>query len=128
MEEHEKPSSCDYSDFRAAVARLAEISKQFERLMEEGPERGEAAIRKWIRQGFGEKNGDNLFEDMISHFASLVIVEALTVTSGNRSETARLLGLARPTLIGKMQKYDIQIEALVEASPRRNTEREDQNK
>jgi len=128
LEEHEKPSSCDYSDFKAAVTKLAEISERFERLMEEGREQGETAIRKWIRQRFGEKDGDNLFEDMISLFASLVIVEALTVTGGNRSETARLLGLARPTLLGKMQKYDIQIETLVEVSPGHNTEREDQNK
>ncbi|MGB8333895.1 MAG: helix-turn-helix domain-containing protein [Desulfobacterales bacterium] len=35
------------------------------------------------------------------------------MTGGNRSRTARLLGLSRPTLNSKIEKYNLQIETSV---------------
>jgi len=54
---------------------------------------------------------DGLFEELMDRFGHLVIRQALEATDGNRSQAARLLGLSRPTLIAKIEKYGLRIEA-----------------
>ena len=46
-------------------------------------------------------------------FASMLIGEALNLTGGNRSQAAKLLGLSRPTLHSKIEKYGIRLETSV---------------
>jgi len=40
----------------------------------------------------------------------MLVTEALTLNGGNRSRTAKMLGLSRPTLMAKMGKYRIRLE------------------
>jgi DNA-binding NtrC family response regulator len=47
---------------------------------------------------------------LVDRFSELVIIEALNRTGGNRSQAARLLGLSRPTLLAKIEKYGIRME------------------
>jgi DNA-binding protein Fis len=39
------------------------------------------------------------------------------VTRGNRSQAARLLGLSRPTLHSKIEKYRLKLKTSVEGEP-----------
>ncbi|UCD88393.1 MAG: helix-turn-helix domain-containing protein, partial [Desulfobacterales bacterium] len=43
----------------------------------------------------------------------ILIAEALKVTGGNRSRAAELLGMSRPTLLSKIEKYQLRIETSV---------------
>jgi DNA-binding protein Fis len=53
----------------------------------------------------------------MDHFASLMITEALNVTDGNRSRAAKLLGLSRPTLHSKIDKYNLKMQTSVKSIP-----------
>jgi len=46
----------------------------------------------------------------MGHFGSVLVGEALNLTGGNRSQAAKLLGMSRPTLHAKIDKYDLKIE------------------
>jgi two-component system nitrogen regulation response regulator GlnG len=70
-------------------------------------------IRSWIRQDLINKTDDNIFDLFIDRFSSLIIQEALDLTGGNRSQAAKLLGLSRPTLQAKIDKYRLRVETSV---------------
>jgi two-component system NtrC family response regulator/two-component system nitrogen regulation response regulator GlnG len=53
---------------------------------------------------------EGLFEDLMDRFGLLVIREALEATGGNRTHAARLLGLSRPTLLARIEKYGLRAE------------------
>jgi len=48
------------------------------------------------------------------HLAGLLVGEALNLTDGNRSRAAKLLGLSRPTLHSKIEKYGLKLKTSVE--------------
>ena len=73
----------------------------------------ENLIRLWARQALREKPGQDLFNSLTDSFCSLVISEALTLNDGNRTQTAKILGLSRPTLLAKMEKYGLKTVAVV---------------
>jgi len=70
------------------------------------------AIRQWIRRGFDAQSPD-VFEALMDRFASMLIREALNLTGGNRSRAAKLLGLSRPTLLSKIERYRLKLETSV---------------
>jgi DNA-binding NtrC family response regulator len=70
-------------------------------------------IRQWIREIIVSGSGEDIFGYCIDNFASILISEVLSMTSGNRSHAAKLLGLSRPTLQSKIEKYGIKIETSV---------------
>ncbi len=74
------------------------------------------AIRQWIRKGF-DAEGQNVFDSLMDRFASMLIREALNLTGGNRSRAAKLLGLSRPTLLSKIERYRLKIETSVAPEP-----------
>jgi len=67
------------------------------------------ALRTWIRAALGAENDQNLFNRLSDHFAGLLIGEALQLTNGNRTRAAKLLGLSRPTLLSKIEKYNLKL-------------------
>jgi len=67
------------------------------------------AVRTWIRQALVSGNLDNVFNFLTDQFSSIIISEALTITGGNRSRAASLLGLTRPTLQSKIEKYRLKV-------------------
>lgn len=81
---------------------------------ENGPS-SEDAIRQWVRRQLLSHSKGNLFEMCVDHFSGLVLTEALNITGGNRSRAAKLLGLSRPTLHSKIEKYDLKIETSVKS-------------
>jgi nitrogen regulation protein NR(I) len=71
------------------------------------------AIRQWIRRSLASESGEDLFDTLMDRFASILIGEALGLTGGNRSRAAKLLGLSRPTLLSKIEKYRLKVETSV---------------
>jgi len=71
------------------------------------------SVRNWIRSLISKGDQQNLFENCLDHFGSLLVGEALNMTGGNRSRAAKLLGISRPTLHAKIDKYDLKIETHV---------------
>jgi len=76
-------------------------------------ETGDELIRKWVRDALKSKTADNIFDVCMDRFASLLISEALNMTDGNRSQAAKLLGLSRPTLHSRIEKYRLKFETSV---------------
>jgi len=76
-------------------------------------EGSEETLRKWVRNQIRNCESDHLFEDAVDRFSALLINEALNFTSGNRSRAARLLGISRPTLHAKIDKYQLTFETSV---------------
>ena len=70
-------------------------------------------IRQWVRHELSSGEQVNIFDSCMDNFASVLISEALNITGGNRSQAAKLLGLSRPTLHSKIEKYGIKLETLV---------------
>ena len=64
-------------------------------------------IRKWVREALRVRDQDHIFDACMDRFAGLMISEALNITGGNRSQAAKLLGLSRPTLHSKIDKYHL---------------------
>jgi nitrogen regulation protein NR(I) len=73
----------------------------------------DAPIRRWVRQALLVGEDRDRFETCVDRFASLLIREALDLTGGNRSRAARLLGISRPTLLAKIDKYRLKVATAV---------------
>jgi len=93
-------------DVRAAIA-----GRSPEAAAEAPADLGEA-LERFVRQAVAA-GGPDLFAQVTDHFAARVLAEALRVTGGNRSQAARLLGLSRPTLLAKMEKLGLVVEASI---------------
>ena len=78
-----------------------------------GLEFSERAIYKWAQEALTTKGTENLFESCMDRFAAILVGEALNLTGGNRSRAAKLLGLSRPTLHAKIDKYGLKFETSV---------------
>ena len=74
---------------------------------QEGDEPGRDAVTCWLRGQLQAGQSDRLFESCMDLVASALVREALSLTQGNRSQAARLLGISRPTLHAKIDKYQI---------------------
>ena len=70
-------------------------------------------IRQWIREMLISGINENMFDYFMDYFSSLLISEVLSLTKGNRTNAAKILGLSRPTLQSKIEKYQIKIETSV---------------
>jgi len=70
-------------------------------------------LRQLVRRELTAKTGKNIFDSCIDHFAGIVIGEALNLSGGNRSQAAKLLGISRPTLHSKIEKYGLKLETSV---------------
>jgi len=70
-------------------------------------------LAAFIRRTLSEQAGENAFDQLMDHVGRLVIREALEITGGNRTRAARLLGLSRPTLLARIEKYGLKIGAQV---------------
>lgn len=75
--------------------------------------RAKELFKQWIRQELLCRQSDRVFEDLISEIETEIIRQGLEITGGNRSQAAKLLGLSRPTLISRIEKYGIRIQTQV---------------
>jgi len=71
-------------------------------------------LRAFIRRALLAQAGDAAFEHVLDTVARGTIAEALEITGGNRTRAAKLLGLSRPTLIAKIEKYGLKVTTQVQ--------------
>ena len=76
-------------------------------------EKNEQAMRHWVRKMLTLPSSEKRFEDCMDRFANIIISEALNFTDGNRSQAAKLLGLSRPTLHSKIEKFGLEFKTSV---------------
>jgi transcriptional regulator with PAS, ATPase and Fis domain len=76
----------------------------------------EAAGRKWIRSMLASGESPDMFNFLMDQFGRMVVGEALNLTGGNRSRAARLLGMSRPTLQARIEKYNLSLETSFKSS------------
>lgn len=74
------------------------------------------SIRKWVRKKLKRKDQKDLFNKCVDTFSAMLISEALVETDGNRSRAAKLLGLSRPTLHSRIDKYQLQFKTVASDS------------
>ncbi|GAB7022370.1 sigma-54-dependent transcriptional regulator [Salidesulfovibrio brasiliensis] len=74
----------------------------------------EDRFRRTIRKALAENAGKNAFEMLMNRAGRMIIGEALEITDGNRTRAAKLLGLTRPTLIARIEKYGLKTSTKVE--------------
>jgi DNA-binding NtrC family response regulator len=96
----------DPNDIAAALA-----GRECPTRVETGSLEGE--VRRWFRETAQSKRTDNLFDSCMDFFARILVQEALRFTDGNRSRAAKLLGVSRPTLHAKIDKYRLKIETSI---------------
>jgi len=77
-------------------------------------EKDEQAMRQWVRKALSSPSDEKLFDYCMDLFAGIIISETLNLTDGNRSQAAKLLGLSRPTLHSKIEKYGLKFKTSVE--------------
>ncbi len=80
---------------------------------EEAASRATEAIRAWVRRELAERPGERAYDSLCERFDSLLVSEALALAGGNRSKAARMLGITRPTLLARIDKYGLKTETLV---------------
>jgi DNA-binding NtrC family response regulator len=76
-------------------------------------EKDEQTIRQWVRRMLTSPVHEKRFDDCMDRFANIIISEALNFTDGNRSQAAKLLGLSRPTLHSKIEKFGLELKTSV---------------
>jgi len=73
----------------------------------------EAVIKNWVRQALRDTGGSDLFARLTDRFTEIVIRDVLEHAQGNQTLAAKILGLSRPTLQSKIEKYGLSISAAV---------------
>jgi len=91
---------------------LSQIFKGETTAPDEGPP-ADFSIRRWARQALLNEPRPEKFDLLMDQAASAIISEALELTQGNRSRAAKILGLSRPTLQSKIEKYGIRMETTI---------------
>jgi DNA-binding NtrC family response regulator len=77
-------------------------------------EKDEQAMCQWVRKSLASQSDEKLFDYCMDRFAGILISETLNLTGGNRSQAAKLLGLSRPTLHSKIEKYGLKLKTSVD--------------
>ncbi|OEU47959.1 MAG: Fis family transcriptional regulator [Desulfobacterales bacterium S3730MH5] len=73
-------------------------------------------IRQWVRKALTYGTAKHMFNSVMDDFAKVIITETLKLTSGNRTRAAELLGISRPTLLARIEKYGLKIEASIKSN------------
>jgi len=93
-------------DITQAISGKAPVTRDMNRNYEE-------LTRKWVREMLHSQTTEDKFDYFMDRFAGILISEALNLTGGNRSRAAKFLGLSRPTLHSKIEKYRLKFQTLV---------------
>jgi nitrogen regulation protein NR(I) len=80
---------------------------------EDSDEKHDLLLRRILHHALMTRTGENIFDTIMDQVASVIISEALNLSGGNRSRAAKLLGLSRPTLHSKIEKYGLKFETSV---------------
>jgi nitrogen regulation protein NR(I) len=78
---------------------------------------GDRILRQWVREVLTLRREEDTFDAIIDRVAGILVAEALNLTQGNRSRAAKLLGLSRPTLHAKIEKYRLRLKTSITDEP-----------
>lgn len=94
---------------RGAPIQPEDITLNQERIVQNGVHDKVAAgdIQPWVRSLLLTEKKEKLFESCLDDVAALLVQEALVITQNNRSNAAKLLGISRPTLHAKIEKFKL---------------------
>lgn len=67
----------------------------------------EEDVRSWVTRTLLTEHHEKTFETLADRFGAIVITEALELASWNKTRAAKLLGMSRPTLLGRIDKYGL---------------------
>jgi DNA-binding NtrC family response regulator len=98
---------------RGAPIQSEDIAQAVSVKEETGNQAEDEPIRGWAREALSGSTEEHIFDLSMNRFASILISEALNLTGGNRSQAAKLLGISRPTLHSKIEKYQLKLETTV---------------
>lgn len=70
-------------------------------------------LQSWVQRALTRHMGEAAYETIMDDVARVLIREALSMTGGNRTHAAKLLGMSRPTLLSRIDKYGITISTSV---------------
>lgn len=87
-------------------------TEENEKEEEQASENFEKHLRIWIREMLTENYG-KCYDELMDKMAYIIISEALEQTRGNRSQAAKMLGFSRPTLLAKIDKFQMTIHTSV---------------
>jgi DNA-binding NtrC family response regulator len=76
-----------------------------------------ATIHQWVKETLNSSPEGSSFDSLMESFEKILVSEALDLTKGNRSRAAKLLGMSRPTLLAKIEKYQIEMQTSVTPKP-----------
>jgi DNA-binding NtrC family response regulator len=91
----------------AQAVRVKDLGQE---MVNQANDRG---IRDWAREVLSDRSQENTFDVCMDRIAGILISEALNLTGGNRSRAAKVLGISRPTLHSKIEKYRLRLETTV---------------
>ncbi|MFH1478568.1 MAG: helix-turn-helix domain-containing protein, partial [Candidatus Omnitrophota bacterium] len=63
-------------------------------------------LAQFVKRGLQQKTS-SLYKDIVEETEKALIGEALKQSQGNQSQTAKLLGISRPTLKDKIEKLNL---------------------
>ncbi|MGD8561933.1 MAG: sigma-54 dependent transcriptional regulator [Desulfarculaceae bacterium] len=66
----------------------------------------EKTLQAWVSHAFAQ-GGEQLLTGLVEQVEQLAVAEALRLTGGNRLRAAKLLGISRPTLLARIDKYGL---------------------
>ena len=64
-------------------------------------------LRRLIQDYLRVHGGEGAYNTFLERSEEMLLSEALRLTKGNQTHAARLLGMARPTLKARMDKYGL---------------------
>lgn len=99
-------------DIQEAIGAQVVSKKADEKEKDLAPESFEKHLRLWIREMLTESYG-KCYDELMDKIAYIIISEALEQTRGNRSQAAKMLGFSRPTLLAKIEKFQMTIHTSV---------------
>jgi len=82
------------------------------------PQAAEDVIRRWMHKSLTSETEKHSFENIMDQLAAILVSKALNLTDGNRTRAAKLLGLSRPTLHSKIEKYGLRFKTSVDEKHR----------
>ncbi|MDY0361467.1 MAG: sigma-54 dependent transcriptional regulator [Desulforegulaceae bacterium] len=65
-------------------------------------------LREWIRNSLLSETNERPYEFLMDKLSEIIISEALSITGKNISKASKLLGVSRPTLHAKIEKFGIE--------------------
>lgn len=92
------------------------LQEAFTAVPELQPDNEEELLKRWITNRLNGNQAEDLFQSSVDFFSKLFIAETLEKTAGNRSRAARILGLSRPTLHSKIDKYQLHFKTTIEGN------------